>query len=54
MKVSVFIVNPFAENCYILWQEKGSDAMIVDPGMADSGERISLLLKMSLKLKPCY
>lgn len=54
MKVSVFIVNPFAENCYILWQEKGSDAMIVDPGMADSGERNAVdkfIAENELKIK---
>ena len=39
MNISVFIVNPFAENCYILWNGKGSDAAIVDPGMTDAAER---------------
>lgn len=39
MNISVFIVNPFSENCYILWNGNGSDAIIIDPGMGDSRER---------------
>lgn len=38
MKVSRFILNPFAVNTYILWHEKGGDAIIVDPGMIKTQE----------------
>ena len=39
MNISVFIVNHVQENCYLLWNGRGSDAMIIDPGMCDARER---------------
>ena len=39
MKISRFIVNPFGENTYILWEEARQDAIIIDPGMLDDDER---------------
>lgn len=39
MRISQFIVNPFAENTYILWTGVGGDAIIVDPGMCDEDEQ---------------
>ncbi len=39
MNISVFIVNHVQVNCYLLWNGKGSDAIIVDPGMCDARER---------------
>lgn len=42
MKISRFIVNPFSENTYILWNGEGSDAVIVDPGMINNDERQSI------------
>ena len=39
MNISVFIVNHVAENCYILWNGKGSEAIIIDPGMCNKRER---------------
>ncbi len=39
MKISKFIVNPIEENTYILWNEKGGEAAIVDPGMMYANER---------------
>ena len=39
MKVNRFTVNAFAENVYILWDEKSHQAMVIDPGMMRDGER---------------
>ena len=39
MNISVFIVNHVAENCYILWNGKGSEAIIIDAGMCNKRER---------------
>ena len=39
MNVSLFPVNPFVENTYILWTRKGGEAAIVDPGMMREDER---------------
>ena len=37
VNVKSFCVNPFRENCYLLWNEAG-DCVIVDPGCYDEGE----------------
>ena len=39
MKIKAFPVNPFGENTYIVWNEETRDAVIVDPGMFNDGER---------------
>ena len=39
MKISRFVVNPFGENTYILWDDKTHEAAIVDPGMYNDNER---------------
>lgn len=39
MKVTRFIVNPFAESTFVLWQEDGKNAFVVDPGMCNEYER---------------
>ena len=38
MKISRFTVNVFCENTYVLWQNDGGDAIIVDPGMTRQHE----------------
>ena len=35
----MMIVNPFAENLFILWDEATRDAVVVDPGMMRDAER---------------
>ena len=42
MKISKFVVNPFGENTYILWNGEGSEAAIVDPGMMHEEERTAV------------
>lgn len=39
MNISLFPVNPFVENTYLLWTRKGGEAAIVDPGMMREDER---------------
>lgn len=38
MKISRFIVNPFAENTYLLWDNECNEAIIIDPGMCTPDE----------------
>lgn len=38
MKISKFVVNPFGENTYILWDDECRDAVIIDPGMCTPDE----------------
>lgn len=42
MRVTVFHFNLFDENCYVLHDGEGSDALIIDPGMMSEGEREEL------------
>lgn len=50
MKVKKVVVGIFEANCYILWDEKDREAIIVDPG--EEGERIiEIIGKYSLKIK---
>lgn len=50
MKVKKLVVGIFEANCYILWDEKDREAIIVDPG--EEGERIiEIIRKDSLKIK---
>lgn len=39
MKISRFTMNPFGENCYILWSEPGGECIVVDPGMMQDREK---------------
>ena len=32
MKLLTIVVGPFAVNCYLLWDEKSGDGLIIDPG----------------------
>jgi glyoxylase-like metal-dependent hydrolase (beta-lactamase superfamily II) len=38
MKTKTFPVNPFIMNCYIYWDEKSGDGVIIDPGAFDDEE----------------
>ncbi len=38
MKISKFVVNPFGENTYILWDNEKKDVAVVDPGMCTPKE----------------
>ncbi len=50
MKVKKLVVGIFEANCYILWDEKDKEAIIVDPG--EEGERIiEVVRKNSLKIR---
>lgn len=50
MKVKKVVVGIFEANCYILWDEKDREAIIVDPG--EEGERIiEIIRKDWLKIK---
>lgn len=50
MKVKKVVVGIFEANCYILWDEKDKEAIIVDPG--EEGERIiEIIRKDWLKIK---
>ena len=54
MKISQFVVNPFCENMFILWTRDGGEAIVIDPGMLNAGEREALdkfLTKHSLALQ---
>lgn len=33
MNIRQFTVNPFEENCYVVWDDKSNEAAIIDPGM---------------------
>ena len=43
MNAKVMTVNPFAENVYIVWDEKTLDAAVIDPGMMRDQEREMVL-----------
>ncbi len=50
MKVKKVVLGIFEANCYILWDEKDKEGIIVDPG--EEGERIiEVISKDSLKIK---
>lgn len=50
MKVKKVVVGIFEVNCYILWDEKDKEAIVVDPG--EEGERIiEVIRKDSLKIR---
>jgi len=50
MKVKKLVVGIFESNCYISWDEKDKEAIVVDPG--EEGERIiEVVRKDSLKIR---
>lgn len=50
MKIKALTVGPIMENCYILYDEKTLDAIIIDPG--DEADRIlSVVQKLNLRVK---
>ncbi|MEW5923300.1 MAG: MBL fold metallo-hydrolase [Candidatus Zixiibacteriota bacterium] len=38
MQIETIVVSPFETNCYLVWDEKGKDGVIIDPG--DEDEKI--------------
>lgn len=38
MKVKAFTINPFGENCFVVWKEGADSCLIVDPGMSNDAE----------------
>jgi glyoxylase-like metal-dependent hydrolase (beta-lactamase superfamily II) len=38
-KIARFVFNHFGVNCYVLWDEKSGEALIVDPGCVNEAER---------------
>lgn len=49
MKVETLVLGPLATNCYLVWDEKTKEAVIIDP--ADEGTFIIQKI-LDLKLKP--
>ncbi len=43
MVVKTFTVNPFAMNCYIYWDEKTKEGVIIDPGAYEDREKNEIL-----------
>jgi glyoxylase-like metal-dependent hydrolase (beta-lactamase superfamily II) len=39
MKVKIFVLNPFGMNCYIYYDEKSREGVIIDPGAGDDSEK---------------
>lgn len=39
MKIKTFPVNPFEMNCYVYYDEKSKEAVIIDPGAYDFAEK---------------
>lgn len=54
MKIKRFVVNPFGENTYLIWNEDSCEAAIIDPGMSNDSEtgRVDEAIKSNgLKVK---
>ena len=49
MKIKTFTFNPFAENTYVVYDEKTKDCIIIDPGCYDSEEEKMLFNFISSK-----
>ena len=49
MKIKTFTFNPFAENTYVVYDEKTKDCIIIDPGCYDSDEEKMLFNFISSK-----
>ncbi|MBL8015950.1 MAG: MBL fold metallo-hydrolase [Ignavibacteria bacterium] len=43
MQIKKFTVNPFAMNCYIYWDERSGDGVIIDPGAFEEFEKEEIL-----------
>ncbi len=43
MKAKTFTINPFAMNCYVYWDEKTKDGVIIDPGVYEDFEKNEIL-----------
>ena len=53
MKIEKFTFNPFAENTYVIYDERTKDCIIIDPGCYESNEeKILLNFILSNKLVP--
>lgn len=42
LKVHRFIFNPFAENCYLVWDTESSEGIVIDPGCFDDTEKLEI------------
>src|SRR4030042_1458609 len=42
LNVQKFIFNPFAENTFVVWDEKTKDTVVIDPGCSSDNEEIEL------------
>lgn len=54
LEIKNFTFNPFAENSYILWDNKSKEATVIDPGCYDESEKLeidSFITENKLKLK---
>lgn len=54
IKIQRFVFNYFYENTYLIWDDNFKDAIIIDPGMQDSNEEITIknfIFEKSLNLK---
>ena len=43
MVVKTFTVNPFAMNCYVYWDKKTKEGVIIDPGAYEDSEKDEIL-----------
>ena len=50
MKIDTVVCGDYQANCYIVYREKGADALVIDPG--DDSEKIIRAIN-ALSLKPC-
>lgn len=54
LKIQKFTFNPFAENSYLIWDDKSKEAAIIDPGCYDDDEKtelVNFITQNQLKLK---
>lgn len=42
IQIQKFTFNPFAENTYLIWDDKTNDALVIDPGCSDEFEETKL------------
>jgi glyoxylase-like metal-dependent hydrolase (beta-lactamase superfamily II) len=50
MKIESIVVGPLQSNCYIVYDEKGGEAIVIDPG-DEAGKIIGLIEQRELKVK---
>ena len=43
MEINSFVLNPFQMNCYIYWDEKSLEGMLIDPGAYSTEEENAIL-----------